>query len=402
MYRFDETMAAPGAHGIPDDRVAELQLHYNRALFQDVLPWWQEYSIDTVHGGFLTRLTREGMPYSGDKDIWMVGRQIWMFAHLFNHHDPRSEWLEIAKHGGDFLLKHAFQPNGDMYFRLRRDGSPLSAVLGTYTEVFASIGIAELAKAEGSDQLWSRARGMYARLMTKLGRVGDKPQMGYPMDLQVRLHSHDMCRLTVARVFGGLTGSAEYEADVTLSIDSILSRHWKPELGVLLESVAPDGDQLDVPEGRLVNPGHAIESAWMMMEVALDRQDDVLFATAVDIVLTSLERGWDSKYGGLRYMLNYDDTPTHAIEADCKLWWPHAETLYALLLAWKHTGRADIGRWYERVHDYAFSCFSDLEYGEWFGYLNRDGSRIWTAKANGWKGCFHLPRVLFRCVEALA
>ena len=37
------------------------------------------------------------------------------------------------------------------------------------------------------------------------------------------------------------------------------------------------------------------------------------------------------------------------------------------------------------------------EHGEWFGHLNDDGSPGWTAKANGWKGCFHLPRVLLRC-----
>ena len=45
--------------------------------------------------------------------------------------------------------------------------------------------------------------------------------------------------------------------------------------------------------------------------------------------------------------------------------------------------------------------FADPEFGEWFGYLNRDGSRVWAAKANGWKGCFHLPRVLFRCYGLL-
>jgi len=57
--------------------------------------------------------------------------------------------------------------------------------------------------------------------------------------------------------------------------------------------------------------------------------------------------------------------------------------------------------WYDKVHDYSFDRFADREYGEWYGYLNRDGSRLWTAKANGWKGCFHLPRVLHRCFRLL-
>lgn len=38
----------------------------------------------------------------------------------------------------------------------------------------------------------------------------------------------------------------------------------------------------------------------------------------------------------------------------------------------------------------------------WLRYsLDREGRPVWTAKANGWKGFFHLPRVLFRCYQLL-
>ena len=101
-------------------------------------------------------------------------------------------------------------------------------------------------------------------------------------------------------------------------------------------------------------------------------------------------------------MGNIDQTPCHNLEADLKLWWPHCESLYALLIAWAYTGREDIRQWYEKVHDYTFTHFPDPEYGEWYGYLNRDGSKVWTAKANGWKGFFHLPRILYRCYQLLS
>jgi N-acylglucosamine 2-epimerase len=151
----------------------------------------------------------------------------------------------------------------------------------------------------------------------------------------------------------------------------------------------------------MFHPGHAIESAWMMMEVARKWENESLMTTAIDVLNASLEHGWDKEFGGIRYITNIDRTPCHNLEADLKLWWPHGEALYALLLAWAHTGRQDLQKWYERVHDYTFSCFPDPEYGEWYGYLNRDGSRVWTAKANGWKGFFHLPRALFRCYQLL-
>ena len=138
------------------------------------------------------------------------------------------------------------------------------------------------------------------------------------------------------------------------------------------------------------------------MEAAEKTNTEELMNSAIDIVLASLEHGWDKEFGGLRYLTNYDWTPTHSLEADMKLWWPHGETLYALLFAWAKTGRSDIKEWYEKVHDYTFTKFPDPEHGEWFGYLNRDGSPVWTAKANGWKGFFHIPRILFRSYQLLS
>ena len=69
------------------------------------------------------------------------------------------------------------------------------------------------------------------------------------------------------------------------------------------------------------------------MEIAQRRGDKVLLQTAIDITLASLDHGWDEQFGGLRYITNVDWTPPHTLEADLKLWWPHGEALYALLLA---------------------------------------------------------------------
>jgi N-acylglucosamine 2-epimerase len=212
-----------------------------------------------------------------------------------------------------------------------------------------------------------------------------------------------MCRITVAWVFHEIRPDPRFDDDLTRSLRSILDRHWKPEMPALLENVAMDGSpMLDLPEGRMFHPGHAVESAWMLMEIARRRGDEDLLRTSLRILLASLEHGWDEDYGGIRYLTNVDRTPTHALEADMKLWWPHGEALYALLLAWDLTGRDDFARWYGKVHEYTFDRFPDPEYGEWFGYLNRDGSPVWTAKANGWKGFFHLPRALYRCFRLLS
>lgn len=388
---------------IPASRAKQLREQYRYSLFDDIVPWWLEHSPDKEYGGFYSCMERDGHAYAGDKFMWMTGRQIWMLSHLYNNYESRSEWLELAKEGERFLTKYAFADNNKMFFRLTRKGEPLARSLSLYTECFAAIALAELSKASRDRQLWDRAVAMYDRIRPRLGKPDDTALLGYPINAQFHLHSHDMIRITVAWVFNEISPETRWEEDITLSVNSILEKHWKPELGLLLESVSPDGKALlDLPEGRMVHPGHAIESAWMLMEIARRRKDAALMKTAIDITLASLEFGWDQQYGGVRYLRNLDGTPTHPLEADLKLWWPHGETLYALLLAWAYTGRDDIRRWYEKVHHYTFSHFPDPEYGEWYGYLNRDGSPVFTAKANGWKGFFHVPRILLRGYQLLS
>ncbi|MBN2023376.1 MAG: AGE family epimerase/isomerase [Pirellulales bacterium] len=382
---------------------AALREQYRAALWDDMIPWWERHSPDQECGGYYSCLERDGQTYAGDKYLWLVGRQAWMFSHLYNNAEPRPEWLELARHGARFLLAHGFTESGKMHFRLSREGRPRAGCLSLYTECFAAMALAELGAASGDEGLWDRAVAMVDRIEPRLGAPSDTPMLGYPIHAEFHLHAHDMMRLTVAWVLNALQPAARWEDAISRSVASVLSKHWKPELGALLENVAPDGAaMLDMPEGRMVHPGHAIETAWMLMEVARARGDEALFQTAVEIVLASLQRGWDEQYGGLRYVLNLDGSPPHPIEADMKLWWPHGETLCALLLAWIHTGRDDLGAWYRKVHEYTFDRFPDPQYGEWFGYLNRDGSPAFTAKANGWKGCFHLPRILFRGERLLA
>jgi len=387
---------------IPVERAADLREQYRAALFDDVVPWWMNHSLDHEHGGYYSLLERDGRPWGTDKYMWMNGRQVWLLSHLYNEHEPNDEWLDAARLGAEFMLRHAFKDDGKMHFRLTREGQSRSEVLSLYTEVFGAIAMAEYSKASGDESYWTKAVKMYDFLLSRLGQPSNTPLLGYPIDAEFHLHAHDMCRITVAWVYNEIRPDKRFEDDLTLSVDSVIDRHWKPDMRAMLESVAMDGSpMLDLPEGRMFHPGHAIESAWMLMEIARQRGDKALLDTTIEITLASLEHGWDEQFGGIRYITNVDWTPCHSLEADLKLWWPHSEALYALLLAWDLTGREDIAAWYQKVHDYAFNHFPDPEYGEWFGYLNRDGSPVWTAKANGWKGFFHLPRVLYRCYRVL-
>jgi N-acylglucosamine 2-epimerase len=87
---------------------------------------------------------------------------------------------------------------------------------------------------------------------------------------------------------------------------------------------------------------------------------------------------------------------------DMKFWWPHCEAIIATLLAWKLTGNSRYAEMHAQVHDWSFAHFPDREYGEWFGYLHRDGTPSQRAKGNLFKGPFHLPRMLWFSSQELS
>ena len=84
-----------------------------------------------------------------------------------------------------------------------------------------------------------------------------------------------------------------------------------------------------------------------------------------------------------------------------KFWWPHNETIIATLLAYHLTGDEKYSDWHLKTHDWAYNRFPDPEYGEWYGYLHRDGRLSSPLKGNMFKGPFHIPRMQLYCWKLL-
>ena len=90
--------------------------------------------------------------------------------------------------------------------------------------------------------------------------------------------------------------------------------------------------------------------------------------------------------------------PHHDLGWNQKLWWPHDELLIALSMAYRLTGNQVCWNWFEKVHEYCWNHFSDPEYGEWYGYLDRRSEVYMPLKGGKWKGCYHHPRMLYKCM----
>ncbi len=396
--------AAAGRSGEAMDRARLTQLHeqYRAALLDDVVPFWERHGVDRECGGFFTCLDRTGQVYGTDKPVWIMGRATWLYATLYRTVEPRPDWLALARHGYEFLTRYCFDPRGKMYFLVTRDGRPLRMRRYYFSEVFGVLALTALARATGDDLIRRRAVGLFQTLVRALRTPGVIEPKVDPRTRPLKALSPLMCLLNVADTLRQLDDAPAYERLIDECVEEIFRDFVKDEDGSVLETVGPRGERLDEPDGRTMNPGHAIECAWFILDIARRRGDAALAQRTLRIVDYALERGWDRTYGGLLYFVDVAGRPPTQLEHDLKLWWPHCEALVAVLMAWRMTGTEQYARWFERLHDYTFAHFPDPEYGEWYGYLHRDGTVSTPLKGNLWKGPFHIPRALLYCERLLA
>lgn len=369
---------------------------YKRALLDDVIPFWENHSLDMENGGYFSCLDRKGKVFDTDKFMWLQGRQAWTFAMLYNQVEKNPKWLEIARSGIDFIRKYGMDDAGNFYFSVTKDGRPLVRPYNIFSDCFAAMAFAQYAKATQDAEIRSLAKMTYHKILRKK----DNSKGIYEKNTDIRPlkgFALPMILSNLALELEDVLDKEEVEMALDFSIREVMEVFLQKDSGIIYEYVMPDGSLSDSFNGRLLNPGHGIEAMWFMIDIGARRKDQDLLEKATNTILNILEYSWDREYGGIYYFMDAQEKPLQQLEWDQKLWWVHLETLVALAKAYEHTGNKKIREWYGKVHDYAWSHFPDPDNGEWFGYLNREGRPLLTLKGGKWKGCFHVPRAMFQC-----
>ncbi|PIF01869.1 MAG: N-acylglucosamine 2-epimerase [Draconibacterium sp.] len=374
---------------------------YETELREHVIPFWENNSIDKQYGGFFTSLNREGQVFDTDKFIWLQARQVWTFAKFYNEIEQNDNWLQIAIHGGKFLEKHAHDGNFNWYFSLNQKGDPLVQPYNIFSDCFATMAFAQLYKATGESKYAQIAKKTFDNILLRRNNPKGKYEKSYPGTRGLKNFALPMILCNLSLEIEHLLEEELVQQTINESIYEVMEVFFHKETGLILENVHTDGSFSDTYQGRLLNPGHAIEAMWFMMDLGERIGDKTLINTAVDITLNTVDYGWDKEYGGIFYFMDFKKHPTEQLEWDQKLWWVHLETLISLIKGYKHTQNEQCLQWFEKVHDYTWSHFPDNQYGEWWGYLNRRGEVSLSLKGGKWKGCFHVPRGLYQCWKIL-
>ena len=376
----------------------QISSRYKRELLENCLPFWLEHSQDKEYGGYFSCLNRDGSVYDTDKFIWLQGREVWMFAMLYNNVEKNQQWLDCAIQGAEFLKKYGHDENWDFYFSVNREGRPLVQPYNIFSNTFACMAFAQLAKATGNEEYAQIARRIFGRILERRSNPKGQWCKAYPGTRPMKDFALPMIICNMAlEIEDILEDKSVLEQTIDTCLHEVFDVFYQPELGCMLENVSSvDGSPVDCFEGREINPGHDLEALWFMMNLGVRRGDKALIDKCVEIALSVIERGWDKEFGGIYYFLDAKGVPQQKLEWDQKLWWVHIESAIAMLKGYQLTGNEKCLEWFLKLDAYLWDNFKDKEYPEWFGYLNRRGEVLLPLKGGKWKGCFHVPRGLYQ------
>ena len=377
------------------DYLSQWAERYRKDLKNNIFPFWLKYGVDREHGGYYTCVDRDGTLYDSTKSVWFQGRFAFVLAYAYNHIEKNTEWLELSRSGIDFIENHCTDTDGRMYFEVKADGTPLRKRRYLFSETFAAIAMSEYAIASGDKTYAEKAQTLF-RLILKYKNTPGLTEPKYLPALEAKGHSLCMILINTASRIREAIADDMLSKQIDESIDEIRRDFMHPEYKALLETVGLNGEFIDTSAGRLINPGHCIETSWFLMEEATHRGDKAPLDTALTIFNWSWQWGWDKEYGGIINFRDCRNFPAQDYSQDMKFWWPQTEAIIATLYAYKATGDAKYLEMHRLVSDWAYAHFPDKEYGEWYGYLHRDGTVAQPAKGNLFKGPFHIPRMMIK------
>ncbi|KAH8048130.1 RNA lariat debranching enzyme [Aureococcus anophagefferens] len=365
-----------------DESLLQLRAVWQKDLFENVVPFWLDHSLDTEYGGYFSALDEHGEVYDDTKYMWLNGRAL-----------------------------YAKDDQGLLFFSLSRDGSErLHLQRKPYAAVFYVQGklsywrmlkvIEDEGGSHGEDAaaVLASAEAMFETLLewiedpSKCGRPPAAPSHTTKL-------ADVMCAASLSLDFYHLSADAEtregHKRRIAQACADVL-RHYDASKRILVEQAGPDGVDYATPAGRLFLPGHSIEVAWFLLQMVEVVPDETLKNVALDAIEGSLERGWDDAHGGgLLYMMDLEGRPLvdATVTNDDKRGGVHG-ALIALVMAHAHGRRRPLGLAPQGPR----LLLRPLRHHGLRRLKLRRHARH-TAKGGNYMGFFHLPRALIMCVK---
>jgi mannose-6-phosphate isomerase len=299
-------------------------------LLDAAYPLWSDRGIDPRNGGFAEVLSQEGIALAHPRRARVHPRQIYAFALARNLGWP-GDAPGIVSRGMDYFTTYYRRHDGLFRAMANADGAPLDERALLYDQAFALLGYAAAATALD-------ARGEFERRALALRQIVDArfgtDDGSYCSEEHSSGHreSNPHMHLLEAYLAWAEIGQDEgWAAGVRSIVDLALSRFIRKDSGAFGESYLATWQPTPGIAGRIVEPGHQFEWAWLLLRCERWHAQS-LRDTALRLIAIGDEFGV------------HDGVAVNALEGDFSVkdanarLWPQTERLKAALLAAALTG----------------------------------------------------------------
>jgi mannose/cellobiose epimerase-like protein (N-acyl-D-glucosamine 2-epimerase family) len=302
-----------------------LHAHLEAWLIEAAYPLWAHSGIDARNGGFVEALDQSGNPLAQPRRARIHPRQAFAFAQA-GELGWRSDVATIVSRGMDYFTRYYQRP--DRLFRALADahGAPLDDSALLYDQAFALLGYAAAATAlDARSEYESRALELGQAIESRFSaNAGTFYSLEQPSNYR---ESNPHMHLLEAYLAWAEIGFAPRWADGVRSlVDVALSRFIRNDSGAIGESYLASGAPSPGDRGRVIEPGHQFEWAWLLLRCQPWHRAS-LRATALQLISIGEQFGVRD---GVAINALHDD---FTVADGNARFWPQTERLKAALLA---------------------------------------------------------------------
>jgi N-acylglucosamine 2-epimerase len=379
--------------------LGRLKEQYSHELTQRIIPFWLEYSPDSVWGGYFDVLSAKGEVVASDKWIVWQAQQCYTFIELFRYNSSQSDYLDYAKVGADFLLKITENTKNDWPEIVDKTGRAVQYVSDYEAEAYCVLAWAAIHDITTEQKYATAAKQTLLKLLKKRDKKNATP------NLELRQHKNLSELTAIAKALleaRNIVGEKFFTEKSTLLLNELHTHFWEPRAEILLENVVLSGGYCESIEGRRINTGKIFEAAIVFIDLATILKKKKMVQLLSNQILYIANTTWDEKYGGYFAVMDIKNAPYIDSEYQNKALYVQLVALVALQKASQTLTKPEIEKLWQRTHDYAWLYYPDRSTeGEWRHLSNRQGEPISNLKASPTYSAYQSARLLVALLKTM-
>jgi mannose-6-phosphate isomerase len=245
-------------------KLAELRHRLVSWLTDAAYPMWATNGIDPLNGGFIETIGQNGAGLAHPRRARVHPRQMYAFAQA-----PALGWRgdarRVLRRGMDYFTQYYRRSDGLFRTLAAVDGAALDDKAVLYDQAFALLGLSVAATGlDARDDYEKRALELRAAIdatfRTDNGAFRSHEKGHGHIESNPHMHLLEACL-----AWAEIGKDPGWEAWVVQIVDLALSHFIRADSGALCEFFTTDLKAAPGTPGRIVEPGHQFEWAWLLL-----------------------------------------------------------------------------------------------------------------------------------------